>query len=100
MVGDVPTPLTAAGSAMSRTALGVGVAGGGGTAVFWTRLLGVVGAVDGGSPFSAGDGALLLRDLAAGAGGGGIDDVSPATGFASAWALRRADLRLAILGLD
>lgn len=65
----------AAGSAMRRTALGVavGVDGSEGTADFFARLLGVAGASAGTSRSAAEeDGAFLLRDLTAGAEGGGI----------------------------
>lgn len=96
--------LTAAGSAMRPIALGVGVAGGGVVVLvaFRPRRFGVDGAaVNGSTSFTAGaagseagagagDEAFLFRDLVAGAGGGGMGD-------ASAWALKRADLLLAMV---
>lgn len=95
--GGVSAP---AGSAMSPTALGVGVAGGGMVA-FWARRLGVDGAAVESSPLTAagcGGEAFLLReiDLGAGEGGGGIEE-DLFCGFAPAWALRRADLRPVIV---
>lgn len=87
--------LAAAGSVMRPTALGVGVAGGGTAVVLRSRRLGVEGVEGNGSPpftvdaGSDGDNFLLVERTAVGA-GGAIDD-------SSAWALRRADLLLAML---
>lgn len=82
---------------MRRTALGVavGVDGGEGAADFFARFLGVAGASACTSPtVEAECGVFLFRGLVVMAGGGGI--TAAGTALPSAWALRRADRRLAI----
>lgn len=91
--GVVAVPLTT-GSAMRPTALGVGVAGGGGAVLLSSRFRGVVGA---GLTSSAGADceAFLFRDLVVG--GGGISAASTFVTLPSPLALKRVDLRAAIL---